>query len=107
MATNIRQYCLGSADHPPLVSSGSVAYILYAVFDTDVDVNFEIKITPAICKYYQFYFKNNLLLDLCFLNSNLWTKPISRKRPNTSIDISKLSVAVREQFGLHLVNRKK
>lgn len=49
MASKIRRYCLGSTDLPPIVSSGNEAYIQYAVFDSDVDVNFEIKITPAIC----------------------------------------------------------
>ncbi|XP_022177373.1 cubilin-like [Myzus persicae] len=46
-ALKIRQYCSGNAEYAPLLSSGSEAFIQYVYIDTDVDVNFEIKITPV------------------------------------------------------------
>jgi hypothetical protein len=52
MALKIRQYCSGKDDYAPLVSSGSEAFIKYTYVDTDVDVNFEIKITSVICNLF-------------------------------------------------------
>uniref|UniRef100_A0A2H8TEF1 Cubilin n=1 Tax=Melanaphis sacchari TaxID=742174 RepID=A0A2H8TEF1_9HEMI len=47
MALKIRQYCAGKVDYAPLLSSGSEAFIKYSYIDSDVDVNFEIKITSV------------------------------------------------------------
>ncbi|KAL4149890.1 hypothetical protein QTP88_003741 [Uroleucon formosanum] len=47
-ALKIRQYCSGNVDYAPLLSTGSEAFIRYSYIDTDIDVNFEIKITPVI-----------------------------------------------------------
>lgn len=49
LASQIRQYCSGNMDYPPVRSSGNEAYILYSFFNVDVNVTFEIKITSVIC----------------------------------------------------------
>lgn len=48
LASRIRKYCSGNMDNPPVSSSGNEAYILYNFFNVDVNVTFEIKITPVI-----------------------------------------------------------
>lgn len=48
MATVTRRYCTG-VDYPPLISSGSEAFLRYMAFDADIDVDFEIKISSTTC----------------------------------------------------------
>lgn len=49
MSSIIHQHCPGNNNGPSLLSSGNEAFIRYQVFDTDLDVHFEIHITSTIC----------------------------------------------------------
>lgn len=49
LSSQIRKYCPGNLDSPPVRSGGSEAYISYKFFNVDVNVTFEIKILPVIC----------------------------------------------------------
>lgn len=49
-----------------MLSSGSEAYLQYTVIDTEVDVNFEIKITPVTCNLSNVWKIKFLIFNLCF-----------------------------------------
>ncbi|VVC39264.1 EGF-like, conserved site,EGF-like calcium-binding domain,CUB domain,EGF domain,EGF-like calcium- [Cinara cedri] len=48
LAPKIHQFYPGNNSYPPLLSSGSVAFIRYRILDINYDVHFEINITTAI-----------------------------------------------------------
>lgn len=43
----------------PIMSSGSEAYIRYRLYNSDINVNFKIEITPAICNLVPYWLNDN------------------------------------------------
>ncbi|KAL5234243.1 hypothetical protein ACI65C_001653 [Semiaphis heraclei] len=92
-ALKIRQYCSGNADYAPLLSSGSEAFIKYSNIDSDVDVNFEIKLKPvtSVCGPTSLMVTNETKVltspnyPLAYGNNLICTWSLQSEPPNTII----------------------